>query len=176
MRGLQERGAVAALSRVRRLAISLAVAAVVVVADQVTKAVALHDLHRPVHLVGPVGLALQENTGSAFSLWTGHGTVLAVVAGLLAVGVVWLAWRSWSLPMTIAIGLVLGGAVGNLADRVVRGRVVDFITLSHWPTFNVADACITVGVVLAAALYLWSPRPTGEPGHHRTRPHPAETR
>ena len=175
MRGLQERGAVAALSRVRRLALTLVVAAAVVVADQVTKSAALHHLHRPVHLVGPLGLALQENTGSAFSLFTGDGTVLAVVAGFLAVGVVWLAWQSRGVPMTIATGLVLGGAVGNLADRIGRGRVVDFITLSHWPTFNIADACITVGVVLAAALFLWSPAASGERRAHRTRPHPADT-
>ena len=175
MRGLQERGAVAALSRVRRLAVALAVAVVVVVVDQVTKSAALHHLHRPVHLVGPLGLALQENTGSAFSLFTGDGTVLEVVAGLLAAGVVWLAWRSWSLPMTIATGLVLGGAVGNLVDRAARGRVVDFITLSHWPTFNVADACITVGVVLAAGRFLWSPRAVGDGRATPARPHAADT-
>lgn len=154
---MQERRPVAALSRPLRLAIALVVAAAVVVADQVTKSLALHDLRHPVHLVGPLGLALQFNTGSAFSLFTGDGTMLAVVAAILAAGVVWLAWRSSSVPMAVAAGLVLGGAVGNLADRVGRGRVVDFITLSHWPTFNVADSCITVGVVLVAALYLFAP-------------------
>lgn len=160
MRGLQERRAVAALSRrgrTVRLTATVAVAAAVAAADQVTKALALRDLHHPVHLVGPLGLALQYNTGSAFSLFTGDGTALTVVAAILAAAVGWLAWRSWSVPLAVGAGLVLGGAVGNLADRVARGRVVDFITLSHWPTFNVADACITVGVIVAALLYLKGP-------------------
>lgn len=166
---MQERRVVAALSRpgrpsrsgrpsrAARLVATGAVAAVVAAADQVTKSAALSDLRHPVHLLGPLGLALQYNTGSAFSLFTGDGTALAVVAAVLAAGVGWLAWRAWSLPLAVAAGLVLGGAVGNLADRVGRGRVVDFITLSHWPTFNVADACITVGVVLVALLYLRGP-------------------
>lgn len=139
------------------MAATVVVAAAVVAADQVTKALALDDLHGRVHLLGPLGLALQFNTGSAFSLFTGDGTALAVVAAVLAVGVGWLAWRAWSLPLAVAAGLVLGGAVGNLADRVARGRVVDFVTLTHWPTFNVADACISVGVVLVALLYLRGP-------------------
>lgn len=157
MRRLQERGAVAALSRPLRLAVSGATAVVVVVADQVTKGLALAHLRHPVHLVGPLGLSLQENTGSAFSLFQGDGTALAAVAAVLAVGVGWLAWRSQSLLMALATGLVLGGALGNLADRVRRGRVVDFVTLSHWPTFNVADACITVGVVLVVVHLLFVP-------------------
>ena len=58
------------------------------------------------------------------------------------------------MPQAVGGGLVLGGGVGNLSERVVSGHhglVADFITLSHWPTFNVADACITVGVVVLAA-------------------------
>ncbi|MGH9087655.1 MAG: signal peptidase II [Acidimicrobiales bacterium] len=164
---MQERRVVAALSRPSRrarLVVAVVAAAAVVAADQVTKSLALDDLHRPVHLLGPLGLALQYNTGSAFSLFTGDGTALIAIAGLLAVAVGWLAWRAWSLPVAVAAGLVLGGAVGNLVDRVSHGRVVDFITLSHWPTFNVADSCITVGVVLVALLYLRGPEvPAGGP-------------
>ncbi|HUA94033.1 MAG TPA: signal peptidase II, partial [Acidimicrobiales bacterium] len=66
----------------------------------------------------------------------------------------------------VAVGLVLGGALGNLSDRAFRGHhgdVVDFVTLTHWPTFNVADACITVGVVLLVVLYWREPAPR-EPG------------
>ena len=68
----------------------------------------------------------------------------------------WLAWRAPSRGIAVALGLVLGGALGNLADRALRGhhgQVVDFVTLPHWPTFNVADACITVGVLLAVVLF-----------------------
>ena len=67
--------------------------------------------------------------------------------------------------MAVGLGLVLGGAVGNLADRLVRGHhgdVVDFVTLTHWPTFNVADSAITVGVVLLLVLQFRRP-PAAEP-------------
>lgn len=155
---MQERGAVAPLNaaRARRLLLTAGVAAAVVAADQTTKSLAEADLHGPVHLLGPLGLALGYNSGSAFSLFTGDAPVLAVVALALVGALVWLAWRSRSTWVSLALGLVLGGALGNLADRAFRGHggdVVDFITLRHWPTFNVADACITVGVVLLLVLY-----------------------
>lgn len=63
----------------------------------------------------------------------------------------WVAWGSRTIGLSIAFGLILGGALGNLSDRLFRGHhgeVVDFITLTHWPTFNVADSSITIGVVL----------------------------
>jgi signal peptidase II len=141
----------------RRLALTLMVSGVVIVADQVTKSLAVADLHRPVHLIGPFGLSLGYNSGSAFSLFTGRAAVLGPVGGLLVVALLWLAWRAGTAAMAVSLGLVLGGAMGNLADRAFRGHgggVVDFITLSHWPTFNVADASITVGVVLVALTLL----------------------
>ncbi len=191
MRGLQERGLVAALTpvpgggdvpggagatggepvgtgaepvrRLRRLATALGVAAVVVAADQVTKSLAVSHLTRAVHLLGPFGLSLGYNSGTAFSLFTGSAAVIVPIAVVLVAALVWLAWRSASTGLAIALGLVLGGALGNLADRALRGHhgeVVDFVTFPHWPTFNVADACITVGVVLAAVFY-WRGAPGG---------------
>jgi len=176
VRGLQERGAVAALSRrrgapapdapsgarnsagPRRLGIGLATAGVVVAADQVTKSLAVDRLASgPVHLLGPFGLALGYNSGAAFSLFTNAAPVLGAGAAVLAVVLSWLAWRSRSSGVAVACGLVLGGALGNLCDRVFRshhGSVVDFITLSHWPTFNVADACVTLGALSLIALQL----------------------
>jgi signal peptidase II len=139
--------------------LTLVVSASVVVADQVTKSLAVADLHRPVHLIGPFGLSLGYNSGSAFSLFTGEAAVLGPISGLLVVGLLWMAWRASSRTMAASLGLVLGGALGNLGDRAFRGHgggVVDFITLSHWPTFNVADASITVGVVLLALALLRS--------------------
>ena len=150
---MQERGTVAALSRPGRLAATAVVAAVVVAVDQVTKAVAVADLDHPVHVVGPFGFALGYNTGSAFSLFTADAPVLTAVAVVLVAVLGWLAWRAPNTPVAVALGLVLGGAVGNLCDRAARGRVVDFITITHWPTFNVADACITVGIVLLVVFY-----------------------
>lgn len=160
---MQERGTVAALTtaRRRRLLLTAGVVVAVVAIDQSTKSLAASDLHHPVHLVGPFGLALRYNSGSAFSLFTGAPAVLAAVSLVLVGILVWLAWRAQSAAMAVAVGLVLGGALGNLADRAFRGHrgeVVDFVTLTHWPTFNVADACITVGVVLLVVLFWWGPR------------------
>jgi signal peptidase II len=140
---------------------------VVVAVDQVTKSAVEANLHRPVHLLGPFGLALGFNSGSAFSLFTGRPAILVPVAIVLVGVLLWAIWHARNLTAAIALGLVLGGAVGNLTDRALRGHggsVVDFITLSHWPTFNVADACITVGVVLLAFVLVRQPASWAERG------------
>lgn len=171
MRRLQERGTLAPLRPAggSRLALVLGVAAAVVLADQVATSLAVSHVHRATHVIGPFGLAVGYNSGSAFSLFTGDAAVLAVVATVL-IGVLGvLAWRVRSRPMAVVVGLLLGGAIGNLSDRLFRGHhgaVVDYITLSHWPTFNVADACITAGLVLFAVLVLL---PRG--GHVHGEPH-----
>ncbi|MHB1776337.1 MAG: signal peptidase II [Acidimicrobiales bacterium] len=163
MRRLQERRAVTALSRPggrRPLLAALAAAAVVVALDQVTTSLAVAHVHQPTHLLGPLGLTLTYNTGSAFSLFTGDTVVLAALAVVLAAVLVAMARRVGRLSTALALGMVLGGALGNLADRLFRGHggaVVDFVTLTHWPTFNLADAAITVGVVLLVVLVLFRP-------------------
>jgi signal peptidase II len=109
-------------------------------------------------VVWRLDLALSFNTGSAFSLFPGETPVLVVIAlGLVAVLVV-LVWRAPTAGRAAILGLILGGALGNLSDRFFRGdhgAVVDFIELHFWPTFNVADACITVGCVLLAGSLLF---------------------
>lgn len=176
MRGLQERGAVAALTpgtpggppgpappagapaghrHVARLLTTLGVAAVVVAADQVTKTAAEDHVRVPTHVFGPLGLGLGFNTGSAFSFFTGRAPVLGAVAVVLVCALVVLAWRARSAGLAVALGLMLGGALGNLSDRVFRGHhgaVVDWLTLPHWPTFNLADASIVAGAVLVVLL------------------------
>ena len=137
--------------------LAFALALVVVLADRVTTSLVEHDLHGAVHVWGPFGLALQFNSGLAFSVFTGRATLVTI---LLAVGVVVLAVlvaRVRTVSQAIGGGLVLGGGAGNLSERVLSGHhglVADFITLSHWPTFNVADACITVGIVVLVASIL----------------------
>lgn len=145
------------------------VAAAVVAADQATKTWALHHLAAgPRHVVGPLNLVLTYNSGAAFSL--GKGVTPVVVAAVVVL-VVWLvaftrrASRTATVPVSVALGLVLGGALGNLADRAFRSipghpaAVVDFIqAASWWPVFNVADACVVVGVVVLVAAYLLHPR------------------
>jgi signal peptidase II len=140
------------------LPLALAVAAVVVLVDQLSKWWALSHVHQAHRVLGPLGLGLTFNTGSSFSLFAGHSTALTLVVPLLVVVLVVVAYRNRNRWVAVALGLVIGGALGNLSDRLFRshhGAVVDFITLTHWPTFNVGDACIVVGLVLLVALVLW---------------------
>ena len=138
----------------------LLVAAVVVAADQATKWLAIRTLSDgPVPLIdGFLQFRLVKNPGSAFSLFSGGGTALALIA-IVAVAVIFVIARELSgKPEGVAIGLVMGGAVGNLVDRVFRGdglldgRVIDFIDFDFFPTFNVADSAITIGAILAVIL------------------------
>ena len=153
---MQERGPVASLTRPRVLA--FAIATVVLVADLITTSIAVEHLHDVRHVWGPFGLALTFNSGFAFSLFSGRAVA---VSALLCVGMVVLAVlvaRVRTVALAIGGGLVLGGALGNLAERLFGGhggRVPDFITLTHWPTFNVADACVTVGVIVVIVALLF---------------------
>lgn len=147
----------------RRLRPDFAVAAVLVaVADQLSKAAVLGSMQfgASVPVLPPVlRLTLWRNTGIAFGLFSGANELVAVAAVLAAV---WLVvyhrdrWYASSL-VRMGLGMVLGGAAGNLADRIRYGYVVDFLELPHWPIFNVADACIVVGGVLLALGSLGSP-------------------
>lgn len=133
----------------------MSVAGAVVVADQLTKAWAVRALDEgPIHLVGPVRLALTRNTAGAFGLGGPFVPFLAVVATLLVVVVVSRSDATRRPLLAAAAGLVLGGAFGNLVDRLARspgllgGAVVDFVDLRWWPVFNLADAAITCGCLL----------------------------
>jgi signal peptidase II len=133
------------------------VAVLAVVADQVTKAIALRRLEpgETVDLVGSLlRLHLVRNSGAAFSIGAGFTLVLTVIATGVVVVVLRLSRRLRSKVWTVALGLLLGGALGNLTDRFfrdpgpLRGHVVDFLELPRWPVFNLADTA----VVCAAAL------------------------
>ncbi len=136
----------------------LAVAAVIVALDQLTKIWAVAALSDgPVEVIGTLlQFRLTRNPGGAFSLLTGLTPVLAVLAVGMVVYIIRTTRRTSDVVMAYSLGLVLGGAVGNLVDRMVRspgvlrGEVVDFIKVPNWPTFNVADCAITVGVILIA--------------------------
>ena len=91
-----------------------------------------------------------RNTGTAFSLFQGHSNILSFVA-IIAVGILlWVYWSTGakSFILRIALGLQLGGALGNLLDRLQQGYVTDFIDVGPWPIFNVADSAISIGMVL----------------------------
>jgi signal peptidase II len=142
----------------RSPALPLAVAAGIVVVDQLTKVWAVSALSDgPVHVVGSLlQLRLTRNPGGAFSLLTNLTPVLAVLAVVMVAYILRTTRRTTDVVMAYSLALVLGGAVGNLVDRLVRspgflrGEVVDFIKVPNWPTFNVADSAITVGVILIA--------------------------
>jgi signal peptidase II len=145
----------------RYVAVLTAVAAGVLAADAISKAIVVAVLagRPPVRLAGGLlTLRLLRNSGAAFSI----GTSATVVFTVIAVGVIVFigrrARRLRSLPWAITLGLLLGGAAGNLGDRLLRapaplrGSVVDWIQLPHWPVFNLADSSIVCGGVLAVLL------------------------
>jgi signal peptidase II len=143
----------------RRAALVLSVAAVAWTADVVTKVLAVEHLtdRSPVTLVpGVLQLALTRNSGAAFSIATGLTVLLTVIAFVVVVVVLRLVTKVRSTGWALALGLLLGGALGNLTDRVfrdpapLRGHVVDFLELPHWPVFNLADASIVAAAALIA--------------------------
>ena len=131
-----------------------AVATAAVVADQVTKhaieqRLALEETHRVLPFLS---ITHVRNSGIAFGIFPGR---LGIVSILTAAAVVWMLVhfaRSGSrhVLFPVALGLLVGGSVSNLADRVRDGHVTDFIHISHWPTFNLADSFIVIGVALLA--------------------------
>lgn len=145
----------------RRLGVLFCVAAVVFAADAISKAIVVHTLtgHPPVRLLGGlIHLTLVRNAGAAFGFATGATVLFSLVAVAVIVVIVRTAPRLRSVPWAITLGLLLGGAAGNLADRLLRapgplrGRVVDWIELPHWPVFNLADSAIVIGGILAVVL------------------------
>jgi len=143
----------------------LALAVLTLVLDQVSKLWALDALQYPpvrIEVLPFWDMVLVWNRGVSFGLFGDGGLpplALAAITGAIALGVaVWLA-RAASWWTTIAAGLILGGAIGNIIDRLVYGAVVDFIDWHaygyHWPVFNIADAGITlgVGVLIAESLF-----------------------
>jgi len=139
------------------------VAAAIYLIDVVSKIVVVATLadRDPIELLGGLlTLRVTRNPGAAFSIGVGM-TVLFTLIAVIVVGVIIrTASRLYSLPWAIALGMLLGGALGNLTDRVfrspgvLRGHVVDFLELPHWPIFNVADSAIVSAGVLMVLLSL----------------------
>ena len=166
--------------RLRALAVMGCVAAIVVAADAISKQLVLDRLpgHPPVRLLhGLITLDLTFNAGAAFGVGTSYTAVIALIVCGVIVYIIRTARRLRSLAWTIALGLLLGGAMGNLGDRLfrapgpLRGEVVDWINLPHFPwTFNLADASITCAAVLIAVLALRGVRIDGtSPAHAADR-------
>jgi signal peptidase II len=139
----------------------------VVIVDQAAKAAIQAHLvpGQKVAVLGPLGLTLSHNSGVAFGLAGGAGVGLVLIT-LVALGVVgYLFARNPTRPgMWVAVGLLVGGALGNLADRIRADVVTDFIELPHWPPFNLADMSITAGVILLVFFYLRDAEPEPKDG------------
>ena len=142
--------------------------ALVVALDQMAKYLATHALllHQPVAVLPGFNLALTHNSGAAFSMlsqaggWQRWFFILLAVTVSIAI-VIWLnnlsQQRRW---MACCLALILGGALGNLCDRVMLGYVIDFIDVYyhdlHWPAFNAADSAITIGAIMLIIDSFWS--------------------
>jgi signal peptidase II len=150
-----------AAPHLRLAAVALATAMAVILLDQLTKYVAVRELtgRGPVEVIdGIFQFRLIRNSGAAFSFATGMTWVLTAISATVCTVIVRYAFRLGSAWWALALGLMLGGAVGNLLDRFfrapgfARGHVVDFMELPHWPVFNVADSAVVTGAVLVGLL------------------------
>lgn len=148
----------------RRLPLLLMVAGVVLFLDVVTKVLAVRLLTpgQPVSIIGDtVTWTLVRNSGAAFSMATSYTWVLTLIATGVVIGIVWMGRRLVSPWWAIGLGMILGGAMGNLVDRFfrspgpLRGHVVDFFSVGWWPVFNVADPSVVGGAILLVALSLF---------------------
>ena len=160
-RGTPLTGAAVTKGPPRRVRVLLAVAAMVLAADIVTKVIVVATLSArpPLRLLGGlVTLRVDRNPGAAFSIGPSMTLVFSAIAVSVIVFILRTSRRIRSVPWAVTLGLLLGGATGNLADRLLRfpgplrGYVVDWIQLPHWPVFNVADSAIVCGGILAVLL------------------------
>jgi signal peptidase II len=145
----------------RRVQLLLSVAAVVLVLDIATKVLAVKLLvpGQPVPIFGDtITWTLVRNSGAAFSMATGYTWMLTLIATGVVVGIFWMGRRLVSPWWAIGLGMILGGATGNLVDRFfrspgpLRGHVVDFLSIGWWPVFNVADPSVVGGAILLVTL------------------------
>ncbi|MEU4415256.1 signal peptidase II [Nocardia salmonicida] len=154
----------------RRLTTLLIIAVVLFGLDLLTKclAVAFIDPGESVPIIGDFArFTLVRNPGAAFSMATGMTWLLTLIAAAVVIGVIRIGRTLRSLWWAIGLGMVLGGALGNLVDRLFRypgplqGHVVDFVAVGWWPVFNVADSAIVCGAILLVALTVFGFEPDG---------------
>ena len=156
----------------RRIGVLVAVAALVYLADVISKVIVVATLREnaPVRVIGSLlQLDYLRNPGAAFSLGAdGYTVVFTLIAAAVIVAILRMARTLASRPWAVALGLLLGGALGNLTDRIarspgpLRGWVVDWIQLPHWPVFNLADSAICCGGALMVLLTVMGLHPDGQ--------------
>src|SRR5580693_4122004 len=183
LNGARHAGAPGATRRPRRIGLLIGVAVFVIAADVISKSIVVAKMadHPNIRLLGGLlTITLTRNGGAAFSI----GTSMTIVFTAIALGVIVYILRAArnlrSIGWAIALGLLLGGATGNLLDRIFRapapfqGYVVDWIQLPHWPVFNLADSAIVCAGVLVVLLALFGIRLDGtRPLPEASSPQPA---
>ncbi len=153
-----------------------ALALLVIAADQVSKAVVRSEVvpGEAIELAGGVQIVRVANRGIAFGLLDGAGSWVLVIAALAFAALLMYFLAGDERPgLWLPIGLLAGGAIGNLIDRAREGFVTDFIDPPGWPAFNVADIAITTGVVMLLAIYVFGIGPGGREAETETPPKPA---
>jgi signal peptidase II len=165
------------MSTAQRWIMLVSTAAVVVMVDQLTKWWAVKELAPPpdgagriIDVIGSLRFLYAENTGMAFSKGAESGRWIGLVVILVVAAMLFFASRVHSRAAVVLLGVVIGGALGNLIDRALRatdgwlsGPVVDFLDLQWWPVFNVADAAVVVGGILLVFVATREPPTTGSP-------------
>ena len=143
------------------------VVVLVAAVDQVTKALVQHHLlvgeSIPRH--GDIRITHTFNTGSAFGLFPDQ-TLFLIIASFVGIGILIVVYRNHPFPgflLRLALGMQLGGAIGNLIDRIFKGQVTDFVVLGSWPVFNLADASIVVGILIVIYIFVFTSREPRRP-------------
>ena len=142
------------------------VALVALALDQITKAIVRAEIQpgETIELFAGIDLVRVSNEGIAFGMLDDAGTLVLVIAAVAFAVLLGLFLVSAERPgLWLPIGLLAGGAVGNLIDRIHEGAVTDFIDPPSWPAFNVADIEITAGVIILVAIFLFGEEPKPEP-------------
>ncbi len=122
---------------------------IVIILDQVTKQIAVDALKDPVPIIGNIlTLSIVKNTGAGFGLFPGTNTLMIYIS-LFVIGLILYFYDKIpnKTSIHVSLALILGGGISNFIDRIMLGYVIDFITPSFWPSFNLADAAITIGVI-----------------------------
>ena len=146
-------------ARVAPIARAVVVMAIVLIIDRITKHLVKTHIApgRSAHVFSWLHLVHVQNNGIAFGFLSGGGALVVIVTAAVAVALLVFFLRGPDRPwLWLSTGLLVGGAVGNLLDRLLNGSVTDFIKLPHWPAFNVSDIAITIGVI-SLVLALESP-------------------
>jgi signal peptidase II len=160
----------------RRWLVPLIITVLVVLYDQLSKrwildALGPEPMQRAIPLIGNwFAIVYSRNTGIAFGFFQHMSPILTLVSLLISAGAIYVYivylphYNPW---VQVSIGLILGGALGNIIDRVFLGYVVDFIQVGWWPVFNLADSSITVGATILAVYLMFSPDDTQETSNPR---------